>query len=182
MKVKDIYEQLPTLETERLVMRKITMKDADDMYAYASNSEVSRFVTWEPHRSLSDTKDFIQFVLQNYEDNKLAPWGIEHKDNGEFIGTIDFVSWQLNHQIAEIGYVLASQYWGKGIITEAAKKVIEFGFENMNLVRIQARCFVDNLGSERVMQKVGMSFEGILRKGMYVKGKHEDLKLYSIIK
>lgn len=62
------------------------------------------------------------------------------------------------------------------------KKVIEFGFENMNLVRIQAQRFVDNLGSERVMQKSGMSFEGILRKGMFVKGKHEDLKLYSIIK
>ncbi|MFD4931638.1 GNAT family N-acetyltransferase [Peribacillus butanolivorans] len=182
MKVKDIYGQLPTLETERLIMRKINMKDAEDMYAYASDSEVSRFVTWEPHRSLSDTKDYIQFVLQNYEDNKLAPWGIEYKDNGEFIGTIDFVSWHLNHQIAEIGYVLAPQYWGNGIITEAAKKVIEFGFENMNLVRIQARCFVDNLGSERVMQKSGMSFEGILRKGMFVKGKHEDLKLYSIIK
>lgn len=67
-------------------------------------------------------------------------------------------------------------------MTEAAQKIVAFGFENMNLVRIQARCFVENLGSERVMQKAGMSFEGIIRKGMFVKGKHQDLKLYSIIK
>lgn len=67
-------------------------------------------------------------------------------------------------------------------MTEAAQKIIAFGFENMNLVRIQARCFVENSGSERVMQKAGMSFEGIIRKGMFVKGEHQDLKLYSIIK
>ncbi|MGE7760081.1 GNAT family N-acetyltransferase [Peribacillus sp. NPDC097895] len=182
MNVKEIYGRLPTIESERLVMRKVTMNDAEGMFAYASNRKVSRFVTWEAHRSLCDTKDFIQFVLQSYEDQKIAPWGIQHKESGKLIGTIDFVSWQVNHHSAEIGYVLAPEYWGSGLMTEAAKTIIAFGFENMNLVRIQARCFVENLASERVMQKAGMSFEGIIRKGMFVKGKHEDLKLYSIIK
>jgi RimJ/RimL family protein N-acetyltransferase len=182
MNVKEIYGQLPALESKRLIMRKVTMNDAEDMFAYASNNEVSRYVTWEAHRSLSDTKDFIRFILQNYEDKKIAPWGIEHKESGKLIGTIDFVSWQVDHHRAEIGYVLAPEYWGSGLMTEAAQKIIAFGFENMNLVRIQARCFVENLGSERVMQKAGMSFEGIIRKGMFVKGKHQDLKLYSIIK
>lgn len=182
MNVKDIYGQLPTIESKRLVMRKVTMNDAEDMFAYASNSDVSRFVTWEAHRSLCDTRDFIRFALQNYEDKKIAPWGIQYKESGKLIGTIDFVSWQVDHHRAEIGYVLAPEYWGNGLVTEAAKKIIEFGFDNMNLVRIQARCFVGNLASERVMQKAGMSFEGIIRKGMFVKGKHEDLKLYSIIK
>ncbi|MFJ7753752.1 GNAT family N-acetyltransferase [Peribacillus muralis] len=182
MNVKDIYGDLPAIETKRLIMRKINMEDAEDMFAYTSNPEVSRFVTWEAHRSMSDTKDFIQLVLQNYEDKKIAPWGIEHKESGKLIGTIDFVSWLVNHHLAEMGYVLAPEYWGRGLMTEAVRKFVAFGFENMNLVRIQARCFVENLGSERVMQKAGMSFEGIVRKGMLVKGEHVNLKLYAIIK
>ncbi len=98
------------------------------------------------------------------------------------IGTVDFVSWHPNHNSAELGYVLAQPYWGKGTTTEAAKKLIGFGFEKMDLVRIQARCFVENIGSERVMEKVGMTFEGTLRKAMFAKGKHQDLKVYSILK
>jgi ribosomal-protein-alanine N-acetyltransferase len=111
-----------------------------------------------------------------------VPWGIELKENGKFIGTVHFVWWQPEHHSAEIGYVLSKKYWGKGLITEAARAIISFGFENMNLVRIQARCFVKNKASERVMQKLGMSFEGISRKAMYVKGEHKDLKVYSILK
>ncbi|KWW22602.1 MULTISPECIES: GNAT family protein [Peribacillus] len=182
MNVKDIYGNLPVIESKRLIMRKVTMKDAEDMFAYASNREVSRFVTWDAHGSLSATKDYIQLILQNYEDSHIAPWGIQYKESGKLIGTIDYVSWQVNHHHAEIGYVLAPEYWGKGLMTEAVEKIVAFGFENMNLVRIQARCFVENTGSERVMQKAGMSFEGIIRKGMFVKGEHVDLKLYAIIK
>jgi [ribosomal protein S5]-alanine N-acetyltransferase len=69
-----------------------------------------------------------------------------------------------------------------GITTEAANELIRFGFDHMELVRIQARCFIKNTGSERVMEKLGMTFEGIVRKGMFAKGKHQDLKLYSILK
>jgi [ribosomal protein S5]-alanine N-acetyltransferase len=111
-----------------------------------------------------------------------ALWGIELKENGEFIEIVHFVWWQPQHHSAEIGYVLSKEYWGKGLITEAASAIISFGFENMNLVRIQARCFLENEGSERVMEKLGMSFEGISRKVMYVKGEHKYLKVYSILK
>ena len=137
------------------------------MYYYGSNEEVSKYVTWETHKTLSDTKEFIEFVLTQYENKEIAPWGIEYKEKGKFIGTIDFVSWQLKHNVAEIGYVISQDYWGKGITTEAANEVIKFGFNNMDLVRIQAKCFVENRGSERVMEKTGMSFEGIIRKRKY---------------
>lgn len=71
---------------------------------------------------------------------------------------------------------------GRGIVTEAAKAVIAFGFEEMDLVRIQAKCLIENVGSARVMEKVGMSYEGLIRKGLLVKGAHHDLKLYSILR
>ncbi|MEQ2464415.1 GNAT family N-acetyltransferase [Niallia hominis] len=181
MEIEKIFGNLPTLETERLLLRKITLEDAWDMHYYGSNENVSKYVTWETHKSLSDTREFIEFVLTKYENKKIAPWGIEYKENGKLIGTIDFVSWQLKHNIAEIGYVLSQDYWGKGITTEAAKEVIKFGFENMDLVRIQARCDIENIGSARVMEKVSMTFEGVIRKGIFVKSKHRDIKMYSII-
>ncbi|QST01162.1 GNAT family N-acetyltransferase [Pontibacillus sp. ALD_SL1] len=182
MEIEDIYGNLPTLETDRLLLRRITSEDLDDMYEYVSNEEVTKYVTWEAHRSLSDTKEFIKYALSQYEDKDLSPWGIEYKSNGKFIGTIDFVSWEVNHHVAEVGFAISQDYWGKGITTEAVNELIKFGFTHMNLVRIQARCLVENRGSECVMEKAGMSFEGILRKSMLVKGKHHDLKIYSILK
>ncbi|MGP7818671.1 GNAT family N-acetyltransferase [Niallia sp. 01092] len=182
MEIDEIYGDLPTLQTERLILRKITLEDLDDMYAYGSDDDVTKYVTWDTHQTLSDTKGFLQFVLNQYHNKKVAPLGIEYKESGELIGTVDFVWWKPYHRSAEIGYVLSKDYWGRGIMTEAVKELIKFGFEKMDLIRIQARCFTENIGSERVMQKTGMSFEGIMRKGMLIKGKHQDLKTYSILR
>jgi [ribosomal protein S5]-alanine N-acetyltransferase len=181
MQIEEVYADLPRLETDRLILRKITLDDAEDMFAYGSIEEVTTYVTWDKHQTLADTKQFIDFILDQYENKRIAPWGIELKETGRMIGTIDFVSWNTNQKIAEIGYVITPDYWGKGITTEAAKELVKFGFSKMDLVRIQARCFTENIGSERVMEKAGMSFEGIIRKGMLVKGKHQDLKMYSIL-
>lgn len=181
MNIERVFGNLPTLETERLILRKVTSEDIEDLHYYGSNKEVSKYVTWQTHRTLADTRQYVEHILKLYQDRKLAPWGIEYKETGQFIGTIDFVSWQTKHKIAEIGYALSQDFWGKGIVTEAAYEILEFGFENMDLVRIQAKCSVENRGSERVMEKVGMSFEGIIRKGMFIKGQHKDYKLYSIL-
>ncbi|QGM30232.1 GNAT family N-acetyltransferase [Bacillus sp. N3536] len=181
MNVEKIYGDLPILETERLILRKVTIEDIQDMYLYGSDEEVSKYVTWNTHETISDTKGFVEFVLNKYKNKQVSPWGIECKENGKFIGTIDFVWWQPNNKTAEIGYVISKDYWGKGLTSEVAKEIIKFGFEKMNLVRIQARCDVENIGSARVMEKAGMSFEGIIRKGIFVKGMHRDLKMYSIL-
>lgn len=90
--------------------------------------------------------------------------------------------WEPEHNRAEIGYVISTKNWGKGYGTEVANAVISFGFEQMELERIQARCFIDNIASQRVMEKVGMTYEGTLRKAMFVKGKFQDIKIYSILR
>jgi len=182
MNIEKIYSDLPTLETERLILRKVTKEDIEDMYLYGSDEEVSKYVTWNTHETIADTKGFVEFVLNKYENKQVSPWGIEYKENGKFIGTIDFVWWQPNHKIAEIGYVISKDYWGKGLTTEVAKELVKFGFEEMDLVRVQARCDVENIASARVMEKAGMTLEGIIRKGIFVKGEHRDLKMYSILK
>ena len=182
METKEIYGDLPRMETERLVLRRVTDRDADDMFAYGSDEDVSRYVTWDIHRTLKDTKEFIAFIERQYENGDVAPWAVEYKENGRMIGTVDFVIWRPQHHLAELGYVLNKAYWGKGIMTEAAGELMRFGFEKMDLVRIQARCFAENAGSERVMKKLGMTYEGTQRKAMKVKGRHWDLKTYAILR
>lgn len=182
MEIKEIYGEFPRLETERLILRKMTRGDAKDMFAYGSDEAVSRYVTWDTHRSMEDTLGFIAFVQQRYKEGEVAPWAIEYKANGRMIGTVDFVFWRPDHQLAEIGYVLNQAYWGKGIMTEAAGELMRLGFEKMDLVRLQARCFVENPGSARVMEKLGMTYEGTQRKGMKAKGRHWDVKTYAILK
>lgn len=182
MEVEEIFGEFPELETGRLHLRKVTMDDAEAIYRYGSSENVARYVTWDAHRTLEDAKGFVRFAEGRYESGQIAPWGIVLKESGEFVGTIDFVAWNTESEVAEIGYVLAEEHWGKGIITEAAAEVVRFGFEQMKLGRIQARCFTENAGSARVMEKVGMRFEGVLRKSMKVKSRRWDVKMYAILK
>jgi [ribosomal protein S5]-alanine N-acetyltransferase len=179
--IDKIYSDIPILETKRLKLRKITLDDVEDMYSYCSNEEVPKYASWNAHNSLKETKETIELVINQWENKKLVHWGIEYKENRKLIGTIEFVSLDTQHKVAEIGYAVSQEYWGKGIATEAANEVIKFGFNNINLVRIQARCYLENIGSARVMEKAKMSFEGVIRKGLFVKGKHQDLKMYSIL-
>ena len=107
-------------------------------------------------------------------------WGIVLKVDGRLIGTIDIFK-SPAHNAAEIGYAIGKDYWGRGYVTEAAAAVVQLGFEPVGLNRIEARCNPANVGSARVMEKIGMSYEGTIREQVFVKGSYVDLKLYSIL-
>lgn len=111
---------LPTLTTERLTLRAVTMDDAEDMFTYGSNENVTKYVLWHTHESIEDTKEFIEMAVETYKMQPFYHWGIIY--NGKFIGTIDYVMLQQHNKVGEIGYVLAEEYWNQGIVTEAAKK------------------------------------------------------------
>ncbi|MGM8216764.1 GNAT family N-acetyltransferase [Bacillaceae bacterium W0354] len=180
--VEDVFNPFPELETERTYLRQLTYDDAEDIFEYASNVEVARNVTWDPHRTIEDTNSFIIFALNRYKNNQVAPWGIVHKEDNKVIGTADYVWWRPEHRVAEIGYVLSPNYWGLGLMPEVVQEIMTFGFEKMNLIRIQAQCFDNNVASERVMQKVGMEYEGTLRKRMFIKNEYRNLKVYALVK
>ncbi|GAA0316023.1 GNAT family N-acetyltransferase [Bacillus carboniphilus] len=182
MQVKTVFSPFPTLETERLVLRPITKDDAADIFHYASQPEVSKHVTWEAHQTLEDTYRFIDFALNQYEAGGIAPWVMILKDTNQLIGTIDFVSWNQKHEVAEIGYVCSPDHWGKGYTPEASKELIRLGIEEMGLTRIQARTFTENDNSQRVLMKLGMKYEGTMRKSLKFKGKTWDVTMYSILK
>jgi [ribosomal protein S5]-alanine N-acetyltransferase len=182
MSVADVFGNLPTLETERLTLRPLTPADLDDVFDYASDPLVARYVTWSAHQSLDDSRFFLNLMLAKYRAGEVAPWGVVHRRDRRLIGTSGFTWWNRTHASAEIGYAMARAYWGQGLMTEAAREIVRFGFEVMSLNRIEACHDVDNPASGRVMEKVGMSREGTRREAVFVKGDFRDLHIYSILR
>ncbi len=179
---KKIFCDIPTLSSNRLDLRKIAISDAKDMFEYARVPSVSRFTLWAPHRNISETLEFIKHIIRSYRSCDSEDWGIVYRPEGKFIGTIGFFNWDEINKKAEIHYALSNKYAGMGLMTEAIKTVTDFGFDKMRLNRIEARCMLANKASERVMQKCGMKYEGIMRGGIFVKGRYFDLKTYAVLK
>ncbi|WP_152655334.1 GNAT family N-acetyltransferase [Oceanobacillus sp. CFH 90083] len=171
----------PLLETERLLLREMKQEDLQDVHSYASDPELTTFLTWEAHQTLADTEAFIKLLITQYKKGTGEAWAIVWKENKRVIGTMDLV-WNQKQYSAELAYAISREYWRKGIGTEAAKAVLRFGFEELKLERIYARCYPDNIASYRLMEKSGMIYEGTLRKSMQRKGKQEDARIYSILK
>jgi ribosomal-protein-alanine N-acetyltransferase len=180
MEVKDVFGDSPILETDRLLLRRLEAHDLEDVFEYASDPEVAKHTSWLAHASIEDTRQFLNHVLELYRNGKVAPWGVVYE--GKVVGTCGFLDWDLDSSRAEIGYALSSTYWGRGLMTEAVGEVISFGFRTMRLNRIQGRCEVENMASVRVMEKVGMKQEGVLREHEYSEGRHVDIVLYSILR
>ncbi|SEM71640.1 GNAT family N-acetyltransferase [Paenibacillus sp. OV219] len=179
MEVTDFNKQL---ESNRLQLSRITPDDVDDIFEYASDYEVSRFTSWVQHQTIDHSHSFVNVVRQKYDNNQPSDWGIIDKVTNKLIGACGWVYVNENHRRAEIGYVLSRSYWNLGYMSEAVTMILQFGFQDLNLNRIEARCFAENTASERVMQKVGLQYEGLLREQMLVKGNLIDLKMYSILK
>jgi [ribosomal protein S5]-alanine N-acetyltransferase len=182
LKVEDVFGEVPKFETDRLILRKMNLEDKEDVFEYASDPLVTAHTIWDYHKSIDDSIGFLKFMIDKYERHQECNWGIVYKENNKLIGTCGFVYWSPEHNRAEIGYALSRLYWNKGVMTEAMTPLMKFGFETMQLNRLEARCNIDNIGSERVMQKLGMSYEGVIREQLLIKGKFESVKLYSILK
>jgi ribosomal-protein-alanine N-acetyltransferase len=180
--VADVYGDLPIIETDRLVLRKIRLEDVDDVFEYTSDPEVARHTSWPLHDSRETSAGFVASLVEDYAKGELAPWGVELKAERKLLGTCGFLSWRIPHGRAEVGYAMNRAYWGRGLMTEAVRALVDYGFERMALHRIEALCDVDNVGSYRVMEKAGMAFEGVLRGYIFSKGAHLDLRIHAILR
>ena len=178
------FVDLPEIQTERLLLRKVTPGDAEDMLAYISDPEVARHTTWEPYDSIEQVRDHLRSVISNYERGEPANWGVTLRESGRLIGMCGFMagSWEPEYARASLGYAIAREYWDRGLTTEAMRAAIAFGFNHLSLNRIEARCIAENTASERVMQKAGLSYEGTLRDYVFRKGAYRDYKVYSILR
>lgn len=178
----EIFSHLPVIKTERLILRPVRMTDAQDLYEYSRDPEVARHVLWDAHRSIHQTRAYIRFLLRQYRSAAPGTFVIALRDTDKVIGTIGFMWLQQENRSAEVGYSLSRAYWNHGIMTEALRAVIEFGFVKLNLNRIEAQHESDNPASGRVMHNAGMRHEGTLRQRIYNKGRYADVELYAILR
>ncbi len=176
-----IFSHMPTLETEHLLLRPMRVCDADDMYDYAKRPDVTRYLLWRPHQSRDYTKRYLEYLAGRYRLGLHYEWALICKADRRMIGTCGFASVDCPHNSAEIGYVLHPDYHGKGLMLEAARRVIAFGFEEMKLHRIEARYMVGNDPSRLLMERLGMRPEGVRRGAMLVKGAYRDIGTYAIL-
>ncbi len=152
------------IDTQRLVLRRFRREDAQDMYAaWASDPEVTRYLTWPPHADAGVTRMLLDDWAARYDDGGFFNWAIELKESGRVIGNISVVRLTEAIEEAEIGYCMGRAYWGRGIMPEALRAVMDHLFDTAGVRRIMAGHDVSNPRSGRVMEKAGMKREGILR-------------------
>ena len=180
--IYNIFSRIPILETERLTLRKLRIDDAEDMFDYARRADVTTYLTWECHPDSAYTREYLQYVQKQYEDGEFYDWAVVHKGTGRMIGTCGFTSFDDDNNAGELGYVLNPDFHGQGLMPEAVREVMKFGFLRLNLHRITARYMEGNLPSRRVMEKVGMSFEGTFRRAVYIKGDYRTVSSCAILR
>ncbi|MDQ1232540.1 ribosomal-protein-alanine N-acetyltransferase [Paenibacillus sp. SORGH_AS306] len=167
------------LETQRLLIREIQHSDWEAIHTYTQLPEVTQYTAWGPNTE-ADTKAYVEEAIAQQQQSSRQDYefAICLKDEGVLMGGIGI---HVHNTNAEIGYVLNPDYQGNGYVTEAARAILAYGFETLDVHRIYATCRPANIASEKVMQKIGMTCEGIMREHWYYKGEFHDSSLYSIL-
>ncbi|MBQ1820824.1 MAG: GNAT family N-acetyltransferase [Clostridia bacterium] len=149
---------MKTIETERLVLRAWTMEDAPALFDYAKNPLVGPSAGWNPHKSIEESEEYLRFAIEQDET-----WAVTCKPDNRALGAVGLHATGVD-TTRELGYVLHPDFWGKGIMTEAAKAVIRFGFTELKLDSIRVVHNVINHRSKHVIQKCGFRYDGTLRR------------------
>ena len=170
------------LETERLILRKVTVNDLDDLFNnWGSDVNTTKFLTFKTHSSKEDTMKFINNWINKYEKGGLE-WAIELKENHQVIGMIS-ADKSYKYKCVEVGYSISSKHWNKGLITEALKEVVKYLLNECDYNVIEAIIPRNNIGSIKVAEKCGLTLEATLKKRYKDKDNIvQDLCIYSIIK
>ena len=172
------------LQTERLILRRFVESDAEAMFQnWASSAENLTYVTWDPHPNVDVTRNSIRNWVASYADPHYFKWAICLKEKPEqVIGDISIVEMDENDSSCEIGYILGKTYWGRGMMTEALKTVLDFCFTKAGFQKVKARYASLNPASGRVMEKAGMTYLKTIANGVERKDYVADLIYYQIKK
>lgn len=170
------------IETERLILRPFRAGDGEAMFRnWTHDPQTNRFLTWPMHESAEASEALARQWEEKYQDPSYYQWAIELRELGEPIGSISAVRQDEKIGEAEIGYCIGSPWWGRGLMPEALRAVVRFLFTEVGVNRISARHDVDNPKSGRVMEKVGMTKEGVLRESARNQRGIVDMAVYSIL-
>ncbi|UXR64775.1 GNAT family N-acetyltransferase [Bdellovibrio bacteriovorus] len=173
---------IPTLQTERLILRAFSLNDAKEIQRQAGSPKIAATTLAIPHPYPDGAaEDWISHHQENFKNGHGADWAITLKSTNELIGCISLMS-SKNHHRAEVGYWVGEAHWSKGYCTEATKAAILYGFESLGLNKITACHMAHNPASGKVMVKAGMEKEGYLKQQILKNNEYVDLVVYGLIK
>ena len=172
-----------TIKTERLILRPFDLSDSKRVQELAGDIKIAETTLNVPYPYEDGmAESWIATHENNFNSGNGIIYAIVKKDTRELIGTVSLMGIKNIHKKAELAYWIGAPYWGNGYCTEACQSIIEFGFKNVNLNKIYALSFVDNIGSWRVMEKLGMEYEGTRREDVIKNGIAINARSYSILK
>ena len=177
-----IFESFPELNTKRLLLRQITQEDDKSLLEVLSNEDTCEYLIHNAVNDIAVIQRMITGIQRFFDEKQRIRWGIVLKQNHSFIGHCGFFDIDKSNCCAEISYCLKNGLWGQGIITEALDAMFQFGFEDYGFNRIAAKVMKGNIGSIRVLQKLGFVQEGLLRESLYKNGQYHDLLIFSVLK
>ena len=174
-------EEVPLLETKRLVLREMRPEDAEAIFGMYGDEEVMRYRDVLAFSRLEEAQQFLEQMRSRCEQGEEMHWGITLKGEEHLVGSCGY-SWHLGRQFGAIGYDLARLYWKQGIMTEAMQALLRFGFEVRNLHRVEAKVRLGNDASMRLLQRLGFQEEGMLRESLFLNNHFFDVKIFSLLK
>lgn len=171
------------LETDRLVLAELTWDDLGEINRFHSIPDVAKFNTIGIPKDIDVTKGIIRGAIEDKANSIRSRYGwiVRLKNNNEFLGEAGISSSNDRFKRGEIHYHITPEHWGKGYATEIAQRLIQFGFEELSLHRIEAGVATDNIGSIKVLEKSGMQREGLRRKILPIRGEWRDNFMYAIL-
>lgn len=177
------FEEFPILQTSRLLLRAHEMHDAPTLFNLRRDIDVMQYIHRERPQTLEDVETLIATIGDGFKQRQTIAWVISLKENPEkMIGSIGYWRTNLANYRAEIGYMLHPDYWRKGIVSEALKATVDFGFNQMNLHSIQANIDPSNEASSAILLKHGFVKEAYFREDYYFNGKFLDSEIYSLLR
>jgi len=179
--IRQSFRSIPSLETKRLILRKILPRDEADMYEYARDPETSRYLLWEPHTSRAYTAAHIRYLQEQYRKGCFFDWALVLKDTGKMIGTCGFTEIYEKKLSAEVGYVLSPRYHRQGLAPEALARVMEYGFETLGLKKLSGRFMEHNEASRKVLTRFGFTPDPKGKEYFYKRGQKEEILTYSLL-
>lgn len=175
------FSPFPEIKTERLQLRRILMEDAQALFEMRSDERVMQFLDRPRAKTIADAENLIRLIDHDIDSNIGITWGVSLHGTSRLIGTMGFWNITKAHFRAEIGYLLHPDFQGKGLMMEAAKKTIDFGFREMGLHSIEANINPNNLRSAKMLEKCGFVKEAHFRENYYYDGKFLDSVIYSLL-
>lgn len=170
----------PALTSPRLLLRPLHQTDADRLFAISRDPEIPRLTHWTPWTSLDEVSTFITDTQAAFLECRAIAWGVHHRRDDRLIGTCT-LHVSLGQRLAELGYTIAREYRRRGLATEAARSATTYAFEMLALDRVEAICDVENAGSLRLLEQLGMRREGVHRDRVLPGEEYRDVALYAVL-